>query len=411
MKLTATTLRSLRLPAKKADHIFWDDDCPGFGVRLRAGGSVNYVFQYAIGQKQRRMALGAVSAVPIGHARKTAERLHARVKLGQDPAGEKATTKIRAAETFGAVAQRFLAYQQARLRPRTYPEVERHLLKHSRFLHGMQLGKIERRDIATVIAAVAKETSSTTGNRVRTTLSTFFRWAIGEGLIEANPVTHTNKADEYPRNRELSPEELRLIWAHAGDDHYGAIVRLLMLCGARANEIAALRWSELQGDVIVLPPERVKQKKSKREQREHEIPLTAAARQIIEAQPRRTSADGTTRDLIFGMGDGPFSGWSKSKEKLDQRIAEVTGKPLARWVVHDLRRAFSTHCNESGLALPHVIEACLGHISGFRSGVAGIYNLAQYRNEKRRCLERWAEQLLCWVEGRETNVTSLRREA
>ena len=275
MKLTATTIRSLKLPARKTDHIFWDDDCPGFGVRLRAGGSVNYVFQYAIGKKQRRMALGAISAVPIGNARKTAEGLHARVKLGQDPAGEKAIAKIRSAETFGAVAERFLAYQQTRLRPRTYPEVERHLIRHSRFLHGMQLSKIERRDIATVIGVVAKETSSTTGNRVRTSLSTFFTWAIGEGLIEANPVTHTNKADEYPRSRKLSPEELRLIWTHAGNDHYGAIVRLLMLCGARANEIAGLRHSEVRGDTIVLPPERVKQKKSKREQREHEIPLTA----------------------------------------------------------------------------------------------------------------------------------------
>ena len=87
MKLNATSLRSLTLPRGKKDHIAWDDDIPGFGVRLREGGSAGFVFQYQIGAKQRRMSLGAISAVPIGNARKTAEKLYARVRLGQDPAG------------------------------------------------------------------------------------------------------------------------------------------------------------------------------------------------------------------------------------------------------------------------------------------------------------------------------------
>jgi len=71
--------------------------------------------------------------------------------------------------------------------------------------------------------------------------------------------------------------------------------------------------------------------------------------------------------------------------------------------------AFSTHANELGLALPHVIEACLGHISGFRAGVAGTYNLARYRSETRIAWQRWAECLLSWIEGRECNVVTLQR--
>jgi len=63
MKLNATSLRSLTLPRGKKDHIAWDDDIPGFGVRLREGGSAGFVFQYQIGAKQRRMSLGAISAV------------------------------------------------------------------------------------------------------------------------------------------------------------------------------------------------------------------------------------------------------------------------------------------------------------------------------------------------------------
>ena len=150
-ELTAPTVRALSLPKGKKDHIVWDDLVPGFGVRLREGGSVGFVFQYALGRKQRRMAIGTLTAVSIGNARKAAEELYARVKLGQDPAGEKVSARVKAVETFGAIAGRFLAYQRARLRPRSYPDVERHLLKHSKTLHGLQLGRIERRDIATVL--------------------------------------------------------------------------------------------------------------------------------------------------------------------------------------------------------------------------------------------------------------------
>ena len=58
MNLTATAIRSLALPDGKSEAIFFDDDCPGFGLRIRAGGTRVFVFQYAIGGKQRRMTLG-----------------------------------------------------------------------------------------------------------------------------------------------------------------------------------------------------------------------------------------------------------------------------------------------------------------------------------------------------------------
>jgi integrase len=137
--------------------------------------------------------------------------------------------------------------------------------------------------------------------------------------------------------------------------------------------------------------------------------LTAAAREILDKQPQRIGPDGNPRDLVFGHGTIGFTGWSCAKEKLDARIAEATGTPLPSWVTHDLRRSFSTHANELGLAPPHVIEACLGHISNFRAGVAGTYNLASYRSERRMTLERWAAQLLAWVGDRESNVVTLQR--
>jgi len=127
MKLTAANVRSLVLPAGKKDALFFDDDVSGFGVRLREGGSRVYVLQYAIGAKQRRLTIGKVLALDFGGAKNTAKDLYAQVRLGGDPAGEKAEAKVKAAETFEAAVRAYLARQCARLRPRSYSEVERHL--------------------------------------------------------------------------------------------------------------------------------------------------------------------------------------------------------------------------------------------------------------------------------------------
>src|SRR4029079_12077190 len=87
------------------------------------------------------------------------------------------------------------------------------------------------------------------------------------------------------------------------------------------------------------------------------------------------------RDLVFGKGAGPFSGFSRCKEALETDIAEQTGRSLAPWVLHDLRRSVATGMADIGIQ-PHVIEAVLNHVSGHKGGVAGIYNRARYAKEK-----------------------------
>src|SRR5215469_4734040 len=100
MKLTQPTVDGLTLPAGKTDVIFFDDDVPGLGLRLRGGGKRSWIFQYGIGSKQRRMTLGTASALTLAAARKTAAELHARVRLGEDPAAAKREGQRRAADTF-----------------------------------------------------------------------------------------------------------------------------------------------------------------------------------------------------------------------------------------------------------------------------------------------------------------------
>jgi integrase len=422
MKLTAKGIRGLQLPEGKMDHLFWDDDIPGFGLRLRAGGSRRWVFQYALGDKQRRLSLGTASAesfstvkdsdgrIKLG-IRDQAAQLHAKVKLGHDPASDKTENRKRASDTFDAIAKKYLTAKKGSTRPGTYTETERHILKHAKPLNGLQVAKIARRDIATLIGTIKQNSGPVAANRVRSTLSDFFSWAMSEGVdsIENNPVLHTNKAEEFARERVLKDFELRAIWKHAGDDHYGSIIRLLMLTGQRADEIASLRWSEITEttvpekrvtdtirlpqfniSAIDLPAERTKNK------RPHIVPLSEAAAAILAKQPQRANSDGELREFVFGIGQRGFSGWSRCKERLDERITKDLGEPLEHWTAHDARRSMSTLMNDRLGVLPHVVEAILNHVSSQasgKSGVGGVYNRAAYLRERVEALNLWADHL------------------
>jgi integrase len=414
MKLTVKETPALTLPSGKSDHVFWDEELPGFGLRLRAGGSRVWVFQYAIGEKQRRMTLGAATKESFGtvkdrdgHVLKLGIRdqmaqLHAKVKLGQDPASDKTEGRKRASETFEAVSARFLAFQTGELRPGSYRQVERHIAHLAKPLHGLQFAAIDRRTVAALIADVKEASGAVTANRTASTLSYLYRWAMGQGFAEANPLIAIPKFSEQARERVLNNDELRLIWNATEEDHYGAIVRLLVLTGQRADEIASLRWSEIGEDAITLPSSRTKNK------RQHSIPLSGPALDILKAQPRRANEDGALRELVFGVGQRGFSGWSRCKERLDERIAQKNAMPLLAWRLHDIRRSVATGMADLGVQ-PHIIEAVLNHVSGSKAGVAGIYNRSTYEPEKRRALELWANHLMAVVEGRASNVAALKR--
>ena len=86
MRLTKETVAALTLPPGKADFIAWDDDLPGFGVRLR-GNAKRYVVQYRIGTRQGRESLGDVRKITLDDARKIARNRFAKVELGIHPGG------------------------------------------------------------------------------------------------------------------------------------------------------------------------------------------------------------------------------------------------------------------------------------------------------------------------------------
>jgi integrase len=414
MELTQATLAALALPEGKGDAIFFDDTLPGLGLRLRksAAGAVkrSWVYQYQLGQKQRRMTIGLPPAMTLGAARRTAGDLHAKVRLGDDPASARDENRRRAGDTVEAMLKPYLAEKGPKLSPRTRREIERHLLRYAKPLHGLGIAAITRRHISALTTDLASSTGNGTANLTRSSLATFFNWCITRGLIEENPVKGSHKADQAARERALTVPELAAVWRALDqigicDGAYASIVRLLILTGQRREEIGGLRFDEFRDDLdrIELPPPRTKPRRA------HTIPLSGVARAILRPWIER----GPTSGGPFVFGDRPFVSWSLGKRMLDQALTDA-GVEIAPWVLHDLRRSVATGLGDIGTQ-PHVIEAVLNHsghkadlIFGIDPKLRRVYNKSPYEAEKRGALTAWADHVMAAIESRPATVIALR---
>ena len=189
---------------------------------------------------------------------------------------------------------------------------------------------------------------------------------------------------------------------------FGPLFKLLLLTGARLNEVACMTRDELSSDGATwsLPGSRTKNAKP------HVVPLPPAARDLIASVPHIVNKTGyvfTTRGAV------PVSSWTYLKNLLDEAMIAVAKQECAdakipHWRLHDLRRTAVTGMAELGIQ-PGVIELCVNHISGTRSGVAGVYNRSELLPERKAALERWAAHLASLVEGKPPKIVPLRKGA
>jgi integrase len=423
---TQRDLERLSLPPGKTEAFHFDARCPGLSVRIQRAGKPAFVAWYtAPGGKRKRITLGATAGVELEDARRQATEIICAARDGRDPAVERKQARITAAEVLrvGDIIRAYLRdHAERHQRPRTLVETKRALERHWRPLHGLPVAAVGRRDVSARLLELARTSGTVGANRARANLSACFAWAMKAGLVDHNPVVGTIKGEEASRERVLTPAELRAIWRATADlNGYDAIVRLLMLTGARRLEVGGMAHGELDRDraLWLVPAARTKTA------REHEVPLSRQALAILAEFPTLPG-----RPYLFGRGGRTsFSGWSRSKQRLDERVArqraeQRLGRPLQdgeepetkdrleAWTLHDLRRSLVTHMadrEEIGIE-PHIIEAVIGHTSGHKGGIAGTYNRATYRDQKKTAVQAWADWLEALVEGRElaSNVVQMR---
>jgi integrase len=401
MKLIKANLPAIQeafAASDRADKIYFDDDLPGFGLRLRRGGRRGtWVCRYEYAGIQRKLTLGNTALLAPDDARELAKKAMAyKDWFGQDPQIKKAEERTKAKITLRYIAQQYLhAKEREGLRPKSISEAKRYLLKSFRPLHNLPVHQISRRDIAVVLNDLA-ETSQAAAGQARAYLSALFEWAIGEGLVESNPVAGTNNpgAGRQARDRVLNNDELIQIWNACGDDDAGRIVKLLILTGQRREEIGGMAWPEFneKDGTWTLPGSRSKNR------HEHTLPLPRMAWSIIDKIPRRE-----TNKRLFGISPRGFNNWSRLKVALDRRCQIATP-----WRLHDLRRTAATCMADIGIQ-PHIIEVILNHISGHKAGVAGIYNRSSYQREVKSALAIWADHVASIVGGEERKIIPLQK--
>ena len=381
--LTAASIDRLKPPASgQIEH--FDKGFPGLALRISYGGGKSFVYFYRIGGKLRRMTLGTYPAISLAEAREAWRSARQDVAAGRDPASSRKRRGSQAND-FESVAREWLKRDQGKNRSlaEVTRVVERELLPE--WGH-RAVSDITRRDIRDLLDGVTDRGAPIMALRVQAYVHRFFRWCVGRDIIEANPAVDLPKAaSETKRNRVLSDEELVAVWNAAGKLGwpFGDAVRLLILTGARREEIGQLKWVEINGDLIALEGARTKNAEP------HTIPLSLAAGIILTRVP---CVAGSER-VFTTNGKTSVSGWSRAKGNLDA----LSG--VKDWRVHDLRRTVATGLQKLGINL-QVIEAVLGHTSGSRSGVVGVYQRHSFDVEKRASLEAWGAHIMALVEGR-----------
>ena len=206
-----------------------------------------------------------------------------------------------------------------------------------------------------------------------------------------------------PRERLLGDDELRWFWLATGEmgEPWSALMRFLLLTGARREEAAQMPRSELAGCVWTLPAARSKNRRS------HTLALPALA--VAELETLTYSGD-----FVFSVTGGatPANGFSKAKRRLDAAMLALAREELGEeaaiepWVTHDLRRTAASGMQRAGIDL-HIIERVLNHTSGSYGGIVGTYQRHKFEMQVAEALEAWSK-LVVGIVDPARNLLTLR---
>lgn len=396
-RLTDKSVAGAR-PAEGTRYELWDAVVPGFGVRVTDKGRKTWFLMFYAHGRRRRMSLGTYPAKSLADAREDARKALEAVEKGFDPAADKIHQRKTRPQTFGELAQEYLL-RHATPNKRTGKEDEKKLngdvlpeWRHRR------VDTLRRADVIRLIETVYNRGAPIASNRLLALIRKIFNWAMALDLVDANPAQGVKKLGrEISRERVLTSDELKAVWAAAGKMAWpwNGIYQLLILTAQRRDEVAGMRWAELDLDKKTWTLEGERNKSN----RAHQVPLPDAAVDILKTLPKYNTT------LVFPARGNPkattyASGLTKAKAELD-KLSGVTG-----WRNHDLRRTAASGMAELGFA-PHEVEKILNHTSGQISGVAAVYNRYGYNDEKRRALEAWAGHVLSLENQPPSNVVDI----
>jgi integrase len=335
--------------------VTWDRDLKGFGVRISPKGVRTYFVQKRLpGGKQVLVSVGRHGVLTAEQARTRARQMLGAIASGVDPAAERRLAKQieQARKTLPTVVDLIARYEAdylPRKAARSHVE-DRALARYVVAAFGTaKVAEVRHEQCDRLHREITRAGTPIRANRVAALGSKMWSLAIKWDWATHNPWHGIERNPETRRSRYLTPAEIQRLGAvlDAHENQQSAnVVRLLLLTGARRGELLGATWSmfDLEAGVWTKPSSHTKQRK------EHRIPLSAAALQILVAMKA-----GTTGLYLFPGAEGRHQGDLK---KFWASVCKTAGIEGAR--IHDLRHTNASILASAGLSLP-VIGAMLGH--------------------------------------------------
>ena len=351
-----------------------DAKITGLYLIVQPSGRRSWAYRYRMRRRSRKITLGSYPAVGLQAARTAAGKASETVALGSDPAI--AQRDDGGDDGFvGFQITTYLEKHALRVRAATHVYVERVLMEAGTVWAGRTLRSIAKRDIITLMDSAAKRgpAAEITTHKV---LRAFFKWVEGREENFASPLrTVPGPGKDAIRQRTLDDNEIVALWhsADAASGSVAALVKLLLLTGARRSEITRLERSEIKADLIEIPGERIKNGEPL------SIPLTDAMRAVLATLP-------ATGRFVLNGADRPMTGQRKN-------FRDLIAPSISHWRLHDLRRSVASGMARLGIPVP-VIERCLNHKSGTFAGVVPIYQTYDFKKEVREAYEEWSTHVM-----------------
>ena len=362
-KLTDKLVSKLPLP-ESGNKVHYDAELKGFGCRVTAADARSFILNYRTQSGlERRYTIGRFPNWKTDAARKEAKRLKAQIDLGEDPVAGRMGE--REAPTVADLCKRYETDHLPKKRPSSQIDdrsmINNDILGSS--LKNMKVAEVTFSDIDALHRKITEGTANRKSapyraNRVIALVSKMFGLAIRWGMRRDNPAKGIERNQEVKRHRYLDGKEIMnlpvALDAH-GDKQAANIIRLLLLTGARRNEVQAMRWADLdltEGN-WTKPGATTKQKTVQR------VPLSAPAIQLLMEIRLQAAVNAKLKKRDVSEFVFPSKGGHRIEIK-DQwaEICEAAGIVGAR--IHDLRHTYASVLASAGLSLP-VIGALLGH--------------------------------------------------
>ena len=306
--LSNISIRNLKIP-EVGQVTYYDKNLPGFNVRVSQGGTKTY--SLVSGTTRSRITLGRVGIISLVDARKEAKQILAENTLGKN------RPKML---TYQDARDVFLEESEVKNKEPTTREYRRHFDTHFRYGR-TPLTEITQQDIKKRLTKLNNRPSEK--RHAFVAIRRLMRWCVANQYLTHNPTDGIKVETQKPRERVLSPVELKTMLKRALEQKtmFDSIVALLILTGQRRGEIGALEWDWVQDNQITLPEWITKNG------RVHVFPVGELAQKVISQIPRKHNV------FVFParVGGRIFNGWSKSKVSFDKEH-DVGG-----YTLHDLR--------------------------------------------------------------------------